>query len=191
MNYTIEEIKNWLKSNLNEERYQHSIGTAECARELAEKYGIDTDKAYLAGLLHDCAKCFSKEKTSNILKCCDDLDEAEICSPKTHHAPVGSHIVKNEFNICDNEILSSIRWHTIGKPNMNLFEKIIFLSDKIEKRTRSKEIAEPIRALLNQENGLNKAILECYKNTIKSLVDRNMTICTSTIKIYNDLLKNI
>lgn len=56
MDYT--EILKWLKDNLNEERYIHTLGTAECARELAKKYRLDSEKAYLAGLLHDCAKCF-------------------------------------------------------------------------------------------------------------------------------------
>ena len=62
-------ILNWLKDNLTEERYEHSIGTAECAAELAERFGLDREKAYLCGLIHDCAKCFSndelKEKICN------------------------------------------------------------------------------------------------------------------------------
>ena len=62
-----DEIKKWLKENLNDERYIHSLGTAECAVELAVKFGLDSEKAYIAGLLHDCAKCFSKEKLKQII----------------------------------------------------------------------------------------------------------------------------
>ena len=51
-----EQIKQWLKENLSEERYYHTLGTAECAKELAQKFGFDTEKAYIAGLLHDCSK---------------------------------------------------------------------------------------------------------------------------------------
>lgn len=58
MDYT--EILKWLKDNLNEERYFHTLGTAQCAKELAAKYDLDCEKAYLAGLLHDCAKWFFK-----------------------------------------------------------------------------------------------------------------------------------
>ena len=47
--------KEWLKANLNTERYEHSLGTAECAGILAKKFGLDEDKAILCGLLHDCA----------------------------------------------------------------------------------------------------------------------------------------
>ena len=60
MDYT--KYKNWLKENLDEERYEHSLGVAECAGELAERFGLDKEKAYLCGLIHDCAKCFSNEE---------------------------------------------------------------------------------------------------------------------------------
>lgn len=187
MSYTYEYIENWLKANLTQERYEHSLGTAECARELAKKFGIDEDKAYFTGLIHDCAKCLTKDETENIIKNHLTLEKGEICSPKTHHAPVGAYIAQKEFNINDKEILSAIRWHTIGKIDMTTFEKIIFLADKLESRTRPAEICSPIRNALNE--GLDAALLLCYKNTIKSLVDRELKICTTTIDIYNSLLK--
>ena len=190
MDYTIESIKEWLKNNLSEERYEHSLGTAECAKTLAEKYGLNSEKAYFAGLIHDCAKCLPKDKILSILSKID-LEEGEFENPKTHHAPAGAYLAKQEFGVYDEEILSSIRWHTIGKISMTLFEKVIFLADKIETRTRPKEYREPISILLNEDNGLDKALLLCYKFTIKSLVDRELTICTATIDIYNELLKKV
>ena len=57
-------------------------------------------------------------------------------STKTWHAPVGAYIAEKEYSVTDSEILSAIRWHTIGKKNMSDFEKIIFIADKIETRTR-------------------------------------------------------
>lgn len=187
MNYTIDYIKNWLKANLSEERYEHSLGTADCAKFLANKYGLEEETAYFTGLIHDCAKCLPKNETLDILKQIP-LEDGELENPKTHHAPVGAYIAKKEFGVTNEEILSAIRWHTIGKLNMSLFEKIIFLADKIETRTRPNEYREPITKLLDEENGLNKALLLCYKNTIKSLVDRNLTICTATVDIYNELI---
>ena len=187
---TIEEIKIWLKSNLTEERFEHSLGTADAAKMLADKYGADSKKAYFAGLIHDCAKCLPKEDIKRILdNNLVSLTEEELCSPKTHHAPIGVYIAKKEFGVVDEEILSAIRWHTIGKINMTLFEKIIFLADKIENRTRPEECTN-LRFILEEENGLNKALLVCYKNTIKSLVDRGLKICSHTIDIYNSLLDN-
>ena len=187
MNYTIENIKSWLKNNLNAERYEHSLATAECAEQLAEKYNLDKSKAYFTGLIHDCAKCLPKEKMLEILSTVP-LECGELENPKTHHAPAGTIVAKKEFGVDDDEILSAIRWHTIGKLNMTDFEKIIFLADKIEK-TRPQEYSQPIRDALDTR-GINSALLVCYQNTIKSLIDRKLTICTLTIDIYNELINS-
>ena len=194
MNYTKiseTEIKEWLKNNLSSERYSHSIGTAECAKELAQKYGLDKGKAYIAGLLHDCAKCFSREKLLEIIHNNLDVEESELQNYKTLHAPVSAYIAEKDFGVEDKEILSAIRWHTLGKLEMSDFEKIIFLADKIESNTREEKYTAEIKECLNEENGLDKALLKCYKNTIISLVNRNLKICILTIDIYNKLESSI
>lgn len=190
MNYTetsYEEITKWLKDNLKPERFEHTLGTAECARELAEKYNLNPEKAYLAGLLHDAAKCFSNEKLLEIIKANLEVEECELLNYKTLHAPVSAYLAEKEFGVKDGEILSAIRWHTLGKIEMSDFEKIVFLADKIEPCTREKEYITEVRQLLDEENGLNKALLKCYKSTIKSLVKRDLKICLLTIEIYNRL----
>lgn len=191
MDYT--EILSWLKNNLNEKRYIHTLGTAECAKELAEKFNLDSEKAYLAGLLHDCAKCFSNEKLLDIIHQHLNVEECEMLNYKTLHAPVSAYIAEKEFKVTDKEILSAIRWHTLGKLDMTDFEKIVFIADKIEPNTRDKEYSDKIRALLEESNGINKALLKCYKETIKSLVKRDLKICILTIDFYNklqDLVQN-
>lgn len=191
MDYT--EILKWLKENLNEKRYIHTLGTADCAKELAQKFGLNSEKAYLAGLLHDCAKCFSNEKLLDIIHQHLNVEECEMLNYKTLHAPVSAYIAEKEFKITDKEILSAIRWHTLGRLDMTDFEKIVFIADKIETNTRDKEYSDKIRVLLDEENGLNKALLKCYKETIKSLVKRDLKICLLTIEIYNklqDLVQN-
>ena len=115
------------------------------------------------------------------------VDESEKQNYKTLHAPVSAYVAEHDFGVSDKEILSAIRWHTVGKLKMSDFEKIIFVADKIEDKTREPELANPIRERLNEDNGLTKALLQCYKQTIKSLVDRDLKICTLTIDIYNEL----
>ena len=185
---SIDNIKEWLKLNLNEERYEHSIGVAETAYELAVQFNQNKEKAYITGLIHDCAKCIKNEALLDIMNTHIDVLECEKINPKTYHAPAGVYIAKKEFNITDDEILSAIRWHTIGHINMTTFDKIIFIADKIEPRTRPVEYINKIKSKLKDENGLDMALLECYKGTIKSLVDRNLKICIETINIYNELL---
>lgn len=180
-------IFSWLKENLDEERVLHSIGSARCAADLALKFGFDDEKAYIAGLLHDCAKCFKKEdmmKIANELK----LEAIESENFKVVHAPVSAYVAQKEFGIEDEEILSSIRKHTLGDINMSGFEKIIFLADKIEPMTRDLEFRSIIIKLLEEKDGLNRALLLCYKETIKSLLRRDLRICQTTIDNYNDLL---
>lgn len=184
--YSIEEIKNKLKECLNEERYIHSIGTMEKAVELAEKFNCDIEKAQIAGLLHDCAKCLSNEELSQYK---NTFEECEKLSSKTWHAPVGAYIANKEYGINDNDILSSIRWHTVGKKDMTDLEKIIFLADKIEERTREPEFREKIEKVLIKTNNLDKAMLKSFKITIKSLLKRKLPICFQTVDVYNNLLE--
>ena len=189
---SLDEIKGWLKCNLNEERYEHTLGTAEMAERLAEMLNLDKNKAKLAGLLHDCAKCFPNEKLLEIIHTkIPDVDECELLNYKTLHAPVSAYIAKEEFGVEDAEILSAIRWHTLAYCGMTDFEKIVFLADKIEENTRDLTFSGECLALLTEKNGLDKAMFKCFEATIKSLVDRRLAICHITIDVYNELLGKI
>lgn len=149
MVYT-DEIEQILKRELSKERYLHTLGVRDCAVELAKRYNLDVKKAELAGLLHDCAKCKTNDELKEIInKFLDDVDKNELKNYKTLHAPVGAYYAKEKFNIEDNEILSAIRWHTLGRVNMTTFEKIIFLADKIEKNTRDLNYRNEIIKILN------------------------------------------
>lgn len=192
MSYTkidIEEIKKRLKNCLTEERYIHSLGVMESAVELAKMFGVDVEKAELTGLLHDAAKCYSNDMLLDIIhKNIPEVQECELVNYKTLHAPVSAYIAKNEYGVTDVEILDAIRWHTLGRCGMSDFEKIIFLADKIEARTRDAEFRHQCLVLLKENNGLDKALFRCFEATIKSLVDRKLAICHITIDVYNELL---
>jgi len=191
-NMPTDEILSELKKDLNEERYLHSIGTAEMSAELAKKYCCDVEKAYVSGLLHDCAKCMDFTQSQEIArKYIKDITEEEINNRKTIHAPVSSYIAKTKFGVEDNEILSAIRFHTIGKCDMSDFEKIIFIADKIETKTRPEEFRKLIVCKLEEENPLNEAMFRCCELTIESLVKRKLPICNVTIEVYNDLINKI
>lgn len=188
----IEDIENWLKDNLVDERYVHSLGVMEAAVELAQMFNLDVEKARLAGLLHDCAKCFPNDKLLDIIhRNIPDVQDCELLNYKTLHAPVSAYLAEKEFHVTDAEILGAIRWHTLGRCNMSDFEKIIFLADKIEAKTRDIEFRNACLALLKEDKGLDKALFKCFESTIKSLVDRRLAICHITIDVYNELLSCI
>ena len=191
-NKSIEEIESWLKENLCEERYIHSLGVMEAAVELAQMFNMDVEKAKITGLLHDAAKCFSNEKLLEIIhQHIPEVHDCELLNYKTLHAPVSAYLAKSQFGVEDQEILDAIRWHTLGRCNMSDFEKIIFLADKIEARTRDKEFRHQCLELLKEDKGLDKALFKCFEATIKSLVDRRLAICHITIDVYNELLEKI
>jgi len=182
-----------LKNDLNEERYEHSIGVAEMAQQMAKRFNCNEEKAYIAGLLHDCAKCMDFELSKKLAKeHISDLDETEKDNKKTIHAPVSAYIAKEKYGVTDEEILSAIRLHTIGKCQMSDFEKIIFIADKIEHRTREVEFREQIEKFLDEkENPLDKAMFKSFEMTIESLVQRKLPICYVTVNVYNEMLKKL
>ena len=193
---TIDYIQNWLKENLSDKRYVHSLSCAECAAEFAKYYNQDENKAYLAGLVHDCAKNYTTEQLIDIVqnKVKTGFDKTELKNPKTYHAIAGVYVAKEEFEIDDPEILQAIRYHTIGSVHMTLFDKIIYLADKIEPETRDKDFSRKLKNIIKKHKGtigLDLAILKTYCETIKSLVKRNLYICPITIDVYNNLQETV
>lgn len=189
MNTDYTRIKEWLKNNLTDERYGHSLGCAEASREIARILNYDEDKAYLAGLIHDCAKSLPFDEAIQLLKENNlELVDGEDKNKKVLHAPAGVIIAKNNFGIEDEDILSAIRWHTLGKADMNTLEKIVFIADKIEPFSRGEIEYKRKFQLLKTPDGADKIIFDCYSYTIKSLIDRKMVICPRTVEIYNSLI---
>ena len=109
--YQLDEMRNKIKSLQDAKRYEHTLGVMYTAAALAMRYGEDVEKALVAGLLHDIAKSFS----TNL-----------------GHAPMGAKMAEEEFGIEDVYITDAICYHTTGRPNMTLLDKIIYVADYIE-----------------------------------------------------------
>ena len=193
---TIDYIQKWLEENLSAKRYHHSLGAAEAAKALAKIFNQDEEKAYLAGLVHDCAKNFEDsvllDLINNEIK--EGFEQSELKNPKTYHAIAGAYLIQKEFEIDDSEIISAVRNHTIGKTNMSIFDKIIFLADKIEPNTRDKSYTKRIWKLIEKNKGiigLDLALLKCFCETIKKLISKRYYICDSTIDVYNELQQRV
>lgn len=129
----IEKLKKKLHRHLDKERYEHTLGVMYTAAALAMSYQVDIEKALLAGLLHDCAKCIPGDKK---LRLCEkyglSVNEAEKRNPGLLHAKLGAYIAATKYDIEDTEILDAICYHTTGRPNMTLLDKIIYIADYIE-----------------------------------------------------------
>lgn len=122
-----------LKDSISNKRYHHSLGVSNTSACLAMSLGADVYSAYMAGLLHDCAKGLSKEELIETAdKAGIEISDTERKNPELLHAKAGSVIAKSLYGITDEDILSAIYWHTTGKPGMSVLEQIIFVADYIE-----------------------------------------------------------
>lgn len=140
----LKKIRKKLKDCLSKSRYQHTLGVEFTAAAMAMKYSIDIDRAELAGLLHDCAKCIDdEEKLEECKKYNVKITDVEKRNPFLIHSKLGALYAREKYGVDDEEILSAIRCHTTGKPDMTTLEKIIFIADYIEPgRDKAKNLAE-------------------------------------------------
>lgn len=182
-----EKLRAWVKSRLSEERYLHSLGAEETAKEMARRYSVDEEKAAIAGLIHDNAKDIPYEEMLRIIKE-NNFDIAEDIknNQKILHAYLGSYLAAQELNIDDQEVLNAVKFHTTGRPNMGMLEKIIFLADKIEANTRDIDFRCEVLKILNEkDNNVDRAVLYCVERTIRSLLYRKLHINPITIDVWN------
>ncbi|NLZ45107.1 MAG: HD domain-containing protein [Clostridiales bacterium] len=179
----IEKYKCYLEENLSEKRYKHSLNVATEALKLAERYGADVDRCYLAGLLHDIAKELPVEKQLEYVKLSDlDVSEAEKSIKPVLHGISGAVLVDKLFNIKDSEIRNAIRYHTVARANMSLVEEIIYIADIISEDRDYKNIDEMRNYALIS---VDKVMYEALKYSVKKLANRNKIIPISTIEAYN------
>jgi predicted HD superfamily hydrolase involved in NAD metabolism len=174
-----------VKKQLTEHRYQHTIGVMETAIRLAQQYGEDPKKAELAAIFHDYAKFRDKEEMKSIIQEQQLGDELLQFNSELWHAPVGAYLAEKEAGIHDPEILDAIRFHTSGRPNMTMLEKIVYLADYIEPGRHFPGVDEVRKTA---ENNLDKALIESIQNTIIFLMKKKQQIFPLTFFTYNDLL---
>lgn len=183
--YNIDEIKEKLIEDIGEKRYKHSLRVSELSKDLAEKYDVDKDKAFLAGLIHDCAK-YNEEAYIRNLNI--DISSYKISSIKDPvlHSFLGAEVAKKVYNISDKDILGAIKYHTTGKAAMTKLEKIIFIADAIEPN-RNFEGIDKIRKLAN--NDLDKAMLALLDSNIIILISKKALINPLSFEARNYLIE--
>lgn len=182
----ISRYKEYLKANLSKKRYNHSLNVADSAVELAKIYGEDTDKALVAGLLHDVAKELPSEKQREyVLKSQLNVDEVETKSHALFHAIAGAEIARLVFGIEDMDILLAIRYHTVASSDMSRLAAIVYLADLISADRDYKDVKHMRKVAVA---GLEKAMLEALSFSITDSVSKGNTIPLSTLSAYNRFL---
>lgn len=173
-----------LKDELSEGRFIHSLGVAECAKELALRFGCSAEQAYLAGLLHDCATKYPPEEMLSLAisegLCAPD---ATVTDPTAEfHARLGAIVAKNEYGIIDPEILNAIALHQIGGVPMSKLDIIVSLADAIEP-SRTGERIEAIRKIA--KTNLIAAYLDKCQFYMENILASSKTIPQERIDVFN------
>ena len=128
MNHELTFIQNELKKELDEPRYQHTLGVMYTASAMAMCHGADLTQALTAGLLHDCAKCIPADEKIRMCKEHEiPVTDIEYANPGLLHAKLGAYLAEEKYGILDPVILDAIRYHTTGRPEMTLMDKIIYI----------------------------------------------------------------
>ncbi len=176
----------WLREQaiqwLNPRRVPHVMGCAGEAVRLAKRWGADPVEAETTGILHDITKkCTVQEQ----LLLCDKygmiIDMSVPGIDKTLHQATGAAVAYGQYGVSE-EVRDAIRWHTTGKPDMTLLEKIIYLADYIEP-TRNFDGVEPLRKLCYED--IDAAMELGLKMTIEDLQEKNAPVLEISRQAYD------
>jgi predicted HD superfamily hydrolase involved in NAD metabolism len=183
-----ESIMQELKKSLSEDRFRHSVSTAKMAAVYASWLGCDLEKAYTAGLAHDCAKYLSgegylKEAAARGI----EIDEVQRNSPALLHGAVGAAYARELYGISDEESLSAICYHTTGRPAMAPLEKAVFLADLTEEgRDEQYTDVAGIRAMAAID--FDRAMVMAFDAVISDVLRKGGLLHKNTVNARNYIL---
>ena len=181
-----------IKKHLDKELYRHSVNTLKYAAMLAQKHCVSAKDYYricAASVLHDYGKKHDVDtQRALVLKNRKKLkiktEDLEIDA--LLHGLGGSFIISEELAIKDKKIIEAVRYHTTGKTGMNIVDKIVYISDKIENE-RSYDRINYLREL--SLKNINLCLLEVYKNNIIYIIKRNKSLYSQTLNIWNNICR--
>jgi len=182
--YDFIKMQKKLVKYLDEDRFAHTLGVMYTCASLAMVHGYDLEDAQVAGLLHDCAKCIPNKKK---LKLCSQhnisVTDFEEEHPFLLHAKLGAYIARKKYDITDEEILSSITYHTTGRREMSLLEKIVYIADYIEPMRNKAPNLDKIRKLAFQD--LDECLYEILKDTLEYLDENPQNVDNTTKEAFS------
>jgi predicted HD superfamily hydrolase involved in NAD metabolism len=181
------EITDFIKENLKEKRIKHTYSVVSEARKLAEKYGEDPDKAELAALFHDMFRSMSSAVLNMYIRQLG-LQKKYIDNPNLSHAKIAAEVMKSKYDIIDEDLINAVAYHTTGRENMSLLEKIIFLADAIEP-DRNYPTVEDTRSLAYEN--IDKACLNSLERTIEYIQGTGNYLDPDTINARDYLKENM
>lgn len=183
MKYNIEKFKTILEERLSKKRYIHSLNVADKARKLAQIWGSDEEKAYVAGLLHDVCKDIPHSEQRKLVEMSDkDVTAEEIMIPQLWHGIAGEVYCRTDLGISDEDILNSIRFHTVARKDMSLLEEIIYLAD-LTSADRDYPDVDYMRKLVKKN--IEESMIYALQYSVSDVTGRKSLLPRHTIEAYN------
>lgn len=185
MDYTkkFEHIRKFTKKSVKKSRYEHSQRVAQLCVEIAEKYGLDKEKAYLAGIGHDMCKDLSDEKMLETAER-DGLPIIDFERKKISllHGRAAAVVMKEKFGITDADVLEAVANHTSGIVGMCDLTKCLYIADKIEpgRPHSSKEYIEQMLELPFEE-----LFYKIMKDNYNFIISKGYEVFPGTEKMMN------
>lgn len=176
------EAKKLVKARLSEKRWTHTKNVKKMAVKLAKRWGADPEKAAMAAILHDSAKELPKSELLQIFADNAIIAENAPARPSpVWHGIAAAILAQTQWGVSDPEILSAIRCHTTGKPDMSKLDKIIYLAD-MTSAERDWPGVEELRAL--QMENLDRALCDALKRSIDFVEEKGGTMDPESVAAY-------
>ena len=163
-------------------RLRHCLGVEKAARELAERFGLDVEKAGLAGLLHDYAKKVSDEEFLGLIDKYKLNPDLKNWGNNVWHGMVGIYKIQEDLGIEDAEILRAIEIHTVGSGTMSELDKVVYVADYIE---HNRDFPGVDKARELAQRSLNLAVAYETARTVEHLAHKGKPIYPQTLETYN------
>ena len=182
----MKKISEYVKTKLDEKRYNHTKRVVKKAKQLAKLYNAPIDKVKIGAYLHDIAKFY---KVSDMVELVGDkypeVNSDVYRNGQILHGFAAAEVAEKELGINDEEILDAIRYHTIGKKDMSLTAKIVYLADAIED---DRDWLGVVKTRKLAEKNIDTAIIYELNQKIEYLIKKDSLIHPNTLTFRNDLL---
>lgn len=175
-------LYNDIKNILSEKRFKHSEGVVQRALEYAQVYGADSNIVKLVAIAHDIAKELTIEQEKEYInKYNIILDEVEAVNRNLLHAKIGACICKDKYGFTE-DMVNAIKFHTTGRTNMSLLEKIIYLADATDPSRKYNDMDYYVGVI---KDNIDVGMREVTKWVINHLLENNKVIHLDSVKCYN------
>jgi nicotinate-nucleotide adenylyltransferase len=181
------------RSMMNPYRFIHSRNVALHSADLAGRFGLDPDRAYLAGITHDLCKEVPAETMARYaLADGGGMTALERAKPALLHGRAAAMLIQERFGITDGGIIEAVRRHTTGGRNMGTLAKTVYIADKIE---AARNTVDPRlrRLAFGSEGGsltLDALFAIVFEATVAWLLEQGLAVSEETLQMRREMCHN-